>query len=58
MPETNQSVMLASEDGDFGLVEADNARAEAIRLAREIGCTVHVRDVLTDAVLFSVGDAA
>lgn len=53
--EANAIVALAAEDGDYGMVKADEARDMAQTLANEEGITIYVRNPISDEVLYSVG---
>jgi integrase len=48
---TEKQFMLATADGDLGLVPASKAQAEAAKLAAEEGKNVTVRDPVTDRVI-------
>lgn len=57
MNNTPRMVALATEDEDLGMVAAADADQHAKEYANEQGCTVYLRDPLTDEVLSEVNPA-
>jgi hypothetical protein len=49
-----QPVLLATTDGDIGLVPVGKALKQALDLARELGVAVTLRDPVTDKIIASV----